>query len=291
MKLHGVSGLAGHTPRQTFLLKGEQTMNRRILILAGLCCLATASLLFAEGLLRDSDFSIAGCPDSSWQLAVDKGGQAEPATAADGKTPALHVKAAALTQQVTLPEGLFELTVEARGQGELLLSVSGAGERSQMLGKDWGTYGYLFQTEAGERTVTIRVAVDGTLTSAAIRPATDEQKAGWALQQKSIEQFGFITVSAQRPLPGSAALQFAGNVKPLDAMTKFAVLDEPRLNTSDAEHVDRLVHWLGRQRLRTARRPETAGVDGRTHQGRGRLRQRGGIAARGLARRAFRWPG
>ncbi len=68
-------------------------------------------------------------------------GTAGPAKAADGKTPAARLKAVAMTQQVTLDGGLYELTVDARGQGELLLGISTVGERAQMLAKDWGTYG------------------------------------------------------------------------------------------------------------------------------------------------------
>ena len=74
---------------------------------------------------------------------------------------------------MTLGVGLYELTVEARGQGELLLGISDAGERSQMLADKWGTYGYLFEAASGTKTVTIRAVREGTVTAAAIRPATD----------------------------------------------------------------------------------------------------------------------
>lgn len=206
-----------------------------------------ASPVAADGSNRliDANFATTNGDGAAWAIITGKGGSGEPAMAGDGKSPALQLKNATAAQAVTLPAGLFELTVQARGQGELLLSVSGAGERSQLLGKDWGTYGYLFETDAGERAVTLRVTVDGTLAAAAIRPATEEQKTAWTLEKKSLEQFGFITVSAQRPSPGSAPLQFAGNVKPLEAMTRLAVLDEPRLNIHHAVNVDRLVGWLG----------------------------------------------
>ncbi|MDD5708212.1 MAG: hypothetical protein PHR35_20015, partial [Kiritimatiellae bacterium] len=220
-------------------------MTKRMPILVALCWVMATSLLSAEGLLRDAGFHSIGETNSAWQVAVAKGGGVEPDKGADGTNVTLRVKAAALTQPVTLPAGLFELTVQARGKGELLLKVSDAGERAQTLGKDLGTYGYLFETAAGERAVTLHVAVEGNLTEAALRPATEEQKTAWAREKESMEQFGFITVSAQRPTPGSAPLQFDGTGKSLEAMTRRAVLDEPRLSASHAVNVDRLVGWLG----------------------------------------------
>ncbi|MDD5708643.1 MAG: hypothetical protein PHR35_22225, partial [Kiritimatiellae bacterium] len=166
-------------------------MTKRMPILIGMCWVTAVSLLSAEDLLRDAGFRSVGETNSVWRVAIDKGGHVEPDKAANGTNAALRVKAAALTQPVTLPAGLFELTVQGRGKGELLLKVSDGGERSQLLGKELGTYGYLFETAAGERAVTLRVAVDGTLTDAALRQATEEQKAAWALEKRSMEQFGF----------------------------------------------------------------------------------------------------
>ena len=224
------------------------TMSKQCVLLA-LCFFVCAAALAcaSENLLREANFDKLQSPGSAWEAIVDKAGKAEPAKAADGKTSAVCVKAAAITQQVALPEGLFELTVRARGQGELLLRVSGAGERSQMLSKDWGTYGYLFQANAGVHTARIRVLQDGIVTNAAIRPTTDARRNAWQKAEEVFRQFGFYTSSVQRPTPGSATLEFTGNVKSLAAMTNRVVLDDSRL---DAAHMSpesalRLTDWLG----------------------------------------------
>jgi hypothetical protein len=175
---------------------------------------------------------------------VKEGGVVE-AAAGPGEAKALHLKAAAVTQLVELAAGLYEITVQARGQGELALKVTDAGARYQNLTKDWGAYGYLFETAGGMVTLTVGVSGDGTVTAASLLAATDEQKAAWTKAQESLRQFGFINVSPQRPAPGAAPLQFTGNVKPLEAMTRFAVLDEPRMSTAWAFNVDRAVQWLG----------------------------------------------
>ena len=93
--------------------------------------------------------------------------------------------------------------------------------------------------------MTIHVALDGTISGATLTPATDEQKAALQREAESMRQYGFITVSAQRPSPGVASLKFDGGVKPLEGMTRRVVLDETRINTHNAVHVDRLVDWLG----------------------------------------------
>ena len=45
--------------------------------------------------------------------------------------------------------------------------------------------------------------------------------------------------------PGAAPLEFTGEFKPLEAMTKFAVLDEPRMSSTWVFNIDRAVQWLG----------------------------------------------
>jgi hypothetical protein len=148
-------------------------------------------------------------------------------------------------QTVTLPDGLFELTVEARGQGQLLLRATGLGERTQSLSPEGGTYGYLFEATAGETKIVVGVTGAATVTGAALLPATVEQEAAWRKQKQSLEQLGWAAYSAQRPTPGSAALRFDGETQPLDAMIRRAVLDEPRLNTHHSHNLPRLLQFLG----------------------------------------------
>lgn len=221
---------------------------KQTFLVTALCLslLVTAQALASENLLQDPDFSNVGPTGDTWQVVANEGGKTDPAGAIAGQASSLHIKAATLTQQVTLPEGLFELTVEASGKGDLILGVEGDSDRMQTLGKIPGLYGYLFHVDAGAHAVTIHIPMEGTVTNAAIQPATEEQKTAWANEQKSMAQFGFVTVSAQRPSPTAVApLQFTGNVKPLKAMTQFAVLDEPRMDLGSVEHIDRLVDWLG----------------------------------------------
>ena len=57
----------------------------------------------------------------------------------------------------------------------------------------------------------------------------------------------YITVSGQKPSPGYASMVIPGKIKPLDAMTRRAVLDEPRMNIHHSvTNGDRLVEWLGK---------------------------------------------
>ena len=183
---------------------------RTINVFLAACCFLAASAAWAcgsENMLRDANFDRLGRAGSAWQVVAQENSKAEPAKAADGKTPAARLKAAAMTQQVTLGGGLYELTVDARGQGELLLGISEVGERAQMLAKDWGTYGYLFEAASGTKTVTIRAVREGTVTAAAIRPATAAQKAAWQKAAEIYRQFGLSTFSAaQRPASGGAAV-------------------------------------------------------------------------------------
>ena len=213
----------------------------KILLPLTFCCLIATPLLAAD-LIQDPNLSTVGKPGSSWQVTADKDGKVEPTVAADGKAPALHLAAAQINQTVPLPAGDYELTVQAHGSGELLLVANG--ERSQMLGKDWGTYGYLFHSAGGGINVSIGVAVDGTIASATILPATVAQEAALTAEATERARIGFVTASAQRPSP-AASLQYEGKVKPLEAMTQLVVLDEPRFSTCNAYNVDRLVNWLG----------------------------------------------
>ncbi|HEY3416444.1 MAG TPA: hypothetical protein VGM23_06125, partial [Armatimonadota bacterium] len=199
----------------------------------------------AANLLRDGQFATMKADGGAWTVVLQPktGALAEPAKAADGAA-ALRLKAAAITQPATLTAGLYELTVQAKGQGELTLAAEGSGERVQMLGKEWGTYGYLFEAKAGAVTVKISAAGDGIISAPALQPATPEQQTAWAKQQDGLVQYGFITFSAQRPSPGAAPLDFTGT-KPLEAMTQRVVLDEPRMNTGHVLNEMRLVNWLG----------------------------------------------
>ncbi|MHB9026456.1 MAG: hypothetical protein ACYC7E_20150 [Armatimonadota bacterium] len=201
----------------------------------------------AENLLRDGALAEYGQANNAWVLVTDARAKVQPVVeAAKGPngTGALRLRAAVISQQLTLPAGLYELTVQARGQGELMLAAEGIGERAQLLGNDWGTYGYLFEAKAGTASMRIGISVDGVISAATLQPATAEQQAAWATQQDGLVQYGFIIFSAQRPSPGAAPLDFTA-AKPLEAMTNRAVLDEPRMNTGHVKNEMRLVEWLG----------------------------------------------
>lgn len=203
-----------------------------------------ATVVSAQNLLRSPDFSGLGPNEAVWSVSVQEGGVAEAADGPDGQQ-AVRLKAAAVTQSVQLAPGLYELTVQATGQGELTLRAADAGARYQTLGKEWATYGYLFETAGGVVALSVEVAGEGLVTAASLLPATEEQRTAWARAQESLAQVGWIAVSPQRPAPGVAPPDFTGQFQPLEAMTRFAVLDEPRMSTAWAFNIDRAVQWLG----------------------------------------------
>ena len=202
----------------------------------------------ADNPVQDPTFVTVGKPDGVWEIVKDKGSEdkavAQPSKMSDGMT-GIKIKFASVIQAVNLTEGLFELTVKANGQGELTLKVEGSGDRTQSLKKEGGIYGYLFQSPGGVKRIAIGASVDGQVTDAAIQPATEKQKQAWADEQKSLQQFAFVTVSAQRPEPGVASIEFAGEVKPLVSMTRRAVFDDDRMNVPpQMSNIRRANDWL-----------------------------------------------
>ncbi|HEY3396073.1 MAG TPA: hypothetical protein VGM19_00290 [Armatimonadota bacterium] len=210
------------------------------------CLLAAAavSLVCAAGnLLQSPDFSSFGTGEVAWVTSAKTDGVAEAGAGRDG-AKGLHLKAASAAQLVQLPAGLYELTVWASGAGDLRLGASDAGDRWQSLNKTGGLYGYLFQTTGGAVTITVGCLGDGVVSEASLLPATAEQQTAWDQGQQSLVQFGWIAVSPQRPTPGAAPLEFAA-AQPLPALTRWAVLDEPRIDLSYGKNLDRALQWLG----------------------------------------------
>jgi len=217
---------------------------------AWLCgCLAGLSLVrpaAAESLLPDRGFeSLADEASSPWRLTVDAGGVAERVPAPGFQGLPLHLRAAAVAQEIDLPAGLYELAAIAWGDGELTLAASGVGERTQRLTRQHGTHGFLFACPPGRTRLSARIRGDGFLRALALRAATADQARAWQRAEESRRQFGFATTSPQRPAPGAAAPDFSGAPLPLAGMTARAVLDDPRMNTGNVRNVERLVDWLG----------------------------------------------
>lgn len=205
-------------------------------------------------LLNDPALSTVAKPGSVWHVAETKEpgdpGLVEPAAGPEGK-PGVHLKSvdgsyksAAIQQKASLPAGLYELTVWAKGAGDLVLKVPGNADRSQPLRKDWSLYGFLFEWTGGEAAPIIGVFGNGFIGEANLLAATDEQKTAWAKQQETLRQFGFVTNSAQRPTPGGEAPAPVGEVQPLDAMTDRVVFYDERLDPVWTKNESRLVKWL-----------------------------------------------
>jgi len=226
----------------------------RFLLLVLLILVLTLSAS-AENLLKDPFFSIYGQPGGPWTPAVlalkGEPGLVKTAPGREGK-PGVQLKStdgsykpAAIQQHLTLPTGLYELTVWAKGSGDLLLQVPGNDERTQPLHTTWGLYGFLFDWPGGDASPLLGVFGDGVVSVPALLPATNEQKDAWAKQQESLRQFGFVTDAAQRPTPGGEATASPTVIKPLDAMTRRVVFWDERIDTANqAIHQERLVHWL-----------------------------------------------
>lgn len=196
-----------------------------------------------EPLLVDRGFQTLADRSSPWRLEPDAAGELARVDGFEG--PVLHLRDGAVSQVVTLEAGLYEVAAIGRGSGELSLVVSDIGERTQPLGGDRGTYGYLFECPAGRFTVTARVRGEAWLRACAMRPATPDQQAAWRRAQQSMVQFGFATSSPQRPVPGASTPSADTPPMPLRGMSRRAVLDEPRMSTAHVRNEQRLVEWLG----------------------------------------------
>jgi hypothetical protein len=93
----------------------------------------------------------------------------------------------------------------------------------------------------GAKTVTIRAVLEGTVTAAAIHPATAEQKAAWQKAVDVYRQLGLSTFSAaQRPTPGGAASLPQGTV----AWREKVVYYDPFYDTAHIQNPERLADYL-----------------------------------------------
>lgn len=161
-------------------------------------------------------------------------------------------KPAGLEQPVNLEAGIYEMTVKGQGRGRLRLRV-GDYEREMPLADVEGVFGLLVDWPGGLAACRLEVVGQAEVTTAELRPATDAQREAWQRQQHDLAQFGYITVSAQRPLPGRGATTFV-DAEDLDAMTERAVFADDRLDFAHVRHMDRLIDWLadnGFARLRS----------------------------------------
>jgi hypothetical protein len=213
-----------------------------------MCLMAlAAAMAFAAddaGAIVDRGFETLGRPGSPWQLKLEPDGFARLEQAEGFKGLVLHVRDAACVQAVRPAVGLYEIAAIAWGSGELTLAADGIGERTQTLQGERAVYGYLFASSTAGFSVRARVRGEGYLRALSMRPATEEQAAIWERAQKSIRQFGFATVSPQRPSPRIGPSKDTDATVPLADMVDRVVLDEPLMNTGHVVNEQRLVTWL-----------------------------------------------
>jgi len=184
-------------------------------LLVGCAVLLQAGLLHAKPFRASlADFGTKKC---AWVRATGVGkGAAGTAAQAPGKDGSPGVKLTsvrrsmnlgAATQTVTLKPGLYEITVWARGTGQLVLRA-GRAVRYQPLGKAWALYGFLF--EAKQEPVALMIGVysmidrnpQATISRPTLAPATDDHRKAWRAWQSSYTQLGFYVGDPQRPAPG-----------------------------------------------------------------------------------------
>ncbi len=218
------------------------------------------------------DLASFGKEGSAWIKAENLGkgapGTAKSATGKDNMagvlltTPKGSANLGSIQRSIDLAPGFYELTVWAKGQGELTTRAGSAG-RMQPLGTEWALYGFLFETKTSSVTVTIGVQSDAvqnpgvTICSPVITPATNAQKEAWAKQEDSFAQFGFYTSSAQRPTPGIREEKERA-VRPLDAMTDRVVFWDDRIDYGHATNLQRLIDFLRANGIKPLRSEELA---------------------------------
>ena len=125
------------------------------------------------------------------------------------------------------PAGVYELILQARGEGTITLSC-GAYKRSEMpLGAAFHEYALIFETgEAGE--IQVMVSADGTavLDRVTLAEATAERKAAWKKQQDGLAQFGLMVANAQRPAPVEPENTWSMDAPPVAFVDKVVYFDK-----------------------------------------------------------------
>lgn len=225
--------------------------------LMGMLLMSVSALVSSAGSF-DPNFTTFGKEGASWVQATGMGkGSPGDVVTADGRagtqglkltTPKGSANLGAIQQTTDLSPGLYELTVWAKGQGELATRAGAAG-RAQALGEEWALYGFLFEVKASPVTLIVGVQSDAVsnptvvVCSPTLTPATEEQKAAWGRQEQSFAQFGFYTSNAQRPTPGIRQ-EKEHAVRPLAAMTDRVVFDDDRIDYNHATNLPRLIDFL-----------------------------------------------
>ncbi|MCC6581081.1 MAG: hypothetical protein IT440_11635 [Phycisphaeraceae bacterium] len=195
-------------------------------------------------MLTDAGLTTVGQVGSHWSI-TDQEATIEPRSQGTGltlETAKDQKQPAAVTQHVDLRAGLYELLADARGQGQIRLSV-GDYARDMPLSATQGLYGLLLSWPGGMAECRVAVTGRAELKRLELNPVSSEQQAGWQRELQDLATFGYITVSAQRPLPGQPAIAVE-DIIPLAAMTDRVVFYDERMPQGHVVHIERLVHWL-----------------------------------------------
>lgn len=246
-------------------------MRRRQWLVVG--CSIVLLFLVQVGLFADSfnpELNNIGKTGSPWKIAEKLGkglpGKVEVTKGKDRK-PGVKISSVkrsmnigAIEQTIDLQPGLYELTVWAKGKGELVLRVDNK-ERYQKLGDEWGLYGFLFEAQKKSSRVIIGVQSNfvnnpfAIISEAKLTKATDKQKAVWKKRQDSFTQFGFYVYDAQRPTPGVAKKK-ERPIRDLKKMHDRVVCWDERIDYSHTRDVPRLAKWLDANGVRIVKAEE-----------------------------------
>ena len=221
----------------------------------------------AQNLITDPGFET---DKPAWEASSAYGTRAgfESSAAARGGVRAAHLSTYAgqarfgtISQEIAaLPVGVYELTVWARGEGKLRLSVERVGTRSFSLSDTaWLQYSYVFELpETGRAKPVIAVQGDGWVDDVVLLAATAGLRGAWERQQQALAQFHYIPsgYSAQRSAP-NAPRGTTSERKPVPITDKVIFFD-PRYEGAWNTDCGLIAEWFGRRGFAVRGAPELA---------------------------------
>ena len=146
-----------------------------------------------------------------------------------------------------LPAGVYELTLWARGEGRLDLTIRGVGLRRFVLAGDvWQQYSLVFSLPEPYACPVVISSSRGAVVvdDLTLQPGDEALRAAWDKQQKAFEQLGYIpsNLSAQRPAPGNAPTTISSRT-PVP-ITEKIVLTDPRYDSGWSPDQAMLADWF-----------------------------------------------
>lgn len=152
-------------------------------------------------------------------------------------------------QRAFLLDGLQEIVVAAKGQGELSISVSGntVSAKREFIIQQEGLYGLTFPGKKEIAQVRMKTSGEVDIQSVTLQVASAEQEELYKKYLHEVEQFGFHNTSYQRPAPGNperAPLEADPN---LPEIKQIVFLKDPMAaETRHVKNSERLHAWLSK---------------------------------------------